>query len=75
MAFNDAATAVDEALLPATPGFVAESYRTLAERAKTMQFGLIEEDVVILDTETTGLSVQEHEIGRASCRERVYSSG
>lgn len=62
MAFHDAATAVDEALLPATPGFVAESYRTLAERAKTMQFGLIEEDVVILDTETTGLSVQEHEL-------------
>ena len=62
MAFHDAATAVDEALLPATPSFVTESYRTLAERAKTMQFGLIEEDVVILDTETTGLSVQEHEL-------------
>lgn len=56
------ASSIDEALLPATPRFVADAYRTLAERAKTMRFGLIEEDVVILDTETTGLSVQDNEL-------------
>lgn len=56
------ASSIDEALLPATPRFVADAYRTLAERAKTMRFGLIEEDVVVLDTETTGLSVQDNEL-------------
>ena len=52
----------EDALLPRTPAFVAEAYATLAERAKTRDFGLLEQDVVILDTETTGLSVQENEL-------------
>ncbi|WP_144743645.1 helicase C-terminal domain-containing protein [Enorma burkinafasonensis] len=62
MASCAGASPIDEALLPATPRFVADAYYTLAERAKTMRFGLIEEDVVILDTETTGLSVQDNEL-------------
>ena len=53
---------IDEAVLPGTPAFVVEAYATLAERAKTREFGLLEEDVIILDTETTGLSVQENEL-------------
>lgn len=53
---------IEEAVMPGTPGFVVESYKTLAERAKTREFGLIEQDVVVLDTETTGLSVSENEL-------------
>ena len=48
-----------EILLPDTPPEVEVAYRSLAERAKTQEFGLIEDDVVVLDTETTGLSFSE----------------
>lgn len=50
------------AVLPGTPGFVIEQYATLAERAKNRSFGLIEDDVIVLDTETTGLSCAENEL-------------
>lgn len=48
-----------EAVMPETPQFVIDAYASLAERAKTRQFGLIEDDVVVLDTETTGLSLRD----------------
>ena len=51
-----------QAVLPETPEFVIEKYASLSERAKTRSFGLIEDDVIILDTETTGLSVQENRL-------------
>ena len=54
--------ALASALMPDTPAFVAERYATLAERARTRSFGLLSDDVVILDTETTGLSAQENEL-------------
>lgn len=57
-AYNNMAAAV----LPGTPGFVIEQYATLAERAKNRSFGLIEDDVIVLDTETTGLSCAENEL-------------
>lgn len=53
---------MEEAVLPGTPRFVIEQYKTLAERARERVFGIIEEDVVILDTETTGLSVRDNEL-------------
>lgn len=56
--YNNMAAAV----LPGTPGFVIEQYATLAERAKSRSFGLIEDDVIVLDTETTGLSCAENEL-------------
>ena len=34
----------------------------LPNAPKTQSFGLIEEDVIVLDTETTGLSVQDNEL-------------
>ena len=45
---------IEDAVSPGTPKFVIDAYATLAERAKTQSFGLIEEDVIVLDTETTG---------------------
>lgn len=38
-----------------TPAAIVERYATLAQRAETRSFGLIEDDVIVLDTETTGL--------------------
>ena len=49
-------------LLPTTPQDVRERYLTLAERAKTEDFGPLEEDMVVLDTETTGLSFKDCEL-------------
>ena len=53
---------IEDAVQAGTPQFVIDSYATLAERAKTQEFGLIEEDVIVLDTETTGLSIQDNEL-------------
>ena len=53
---------MEEAVLPGTPQFVIDSYATLEERAKARDFGLIEDDVIVLDTETTGLSLADNEL-------------
>ena len=55
-------TTMADAVMAGTPDAVVAAYETLAERAKTRSFGLIEDDVIILDTETTGLSSQENEL-------------
>lgn len=55
-------TPLDALMLPGTPASVRQNYRTLAERAKTRDFGLFEGEVVVLDTETTGLSVRTSEL-------------
>lgn len=50
---------IKDILLPNTPLTVVESYTRLAQRAKLEDFDLLEEDIVVLDTETTGLSFNE----------------
>lgn len=50
---------LESLLLPGTPKSVRENYLSLAERAKTQEFGLLEDDIVVLDTETTGLSFKD----------------
>ena len=49
-------------LLPGTPEEIVRGYESLAERARESDFGFIEREVVVLDTETTGLSSQENEL-------------
>ena len=44
------------ALIPGTDADVAQRYASLAKRAATQRFGLIEPEFVVLDTETTGFS-------------------
>ena len=53
---------IDDILLPGTPASVRESYASLADRAAHEDFGLLEEDIVVLDTETTGLSFRDCEL-------------
>jgi ATP-dependent DNA helicase DinG len=52
----------DDAIAADTPEDVRELYRGYAAEAKTRNFGLLEEDVVVLDTETTGLSFKNCEL-------------
>ena len=53
---------IDDILLPGTPASVRENYATLTQRAAHEDFGLLEEDIVVLDTETTGLSFRDCEL-------------
>jgi ATP-dependent DNA helicase DinG len=54
--------ALDELLLPVTPTVIRERYESLSRRAEETSFGLLEEDIVMLDTETTGLSYRHNEL-------------
>ena len=58
-AAGDLAARIDALLLPGTPADVRASYLSLPERVRTQEFGLLEEDIVVLDTETTGLSFKD----------------
>lgn len=51
--------ALADIILPGTPDEVRESYLTLAGRARERDFGPLEDGVVVLDTETTGLSFRD----------------
>lgn len=53
---------VEDLLIPGTDPDVAKSYATLAKRAKGEHFGLYEDEVVVLDTETTGFNPEREEI-------------
>lgn len=50
---------LEELLLPGTPEAVRARYLSLSERARATDLGPLEEDVVVLDTETTGLSFKD----------------
>ena len=53
---------VDAFLNEQTPARVRERYRTLAETAQTADFGALDVDVVVIDTETTGVSYKSDEL-------------
>lgn len=53
---------VRDLLIPGTPERIAQKYLSLETRAKKASFGLLEEDMVVLDTETTGLSFRNCEL-------------
>jgi ATP-dependent DNA helicase DinG len=52
----------DDAIAADTPEDIRRMYHGYAEEAKTRNFGLLEDDVVVLDTETTGLSFKNCEL-------------
>ncbi len=62
MAQNNAQELLGRLLLPTTPTDVRAQYLTCAERAQKTDFGPLEEDMVVLDTETTGLSFKDCEL-------------
>ncbi len=62
MAQPQAQDLLGQLLLPTTPASVRAQYMTLAQRAAQHDFGPLEEDMVVLDTETTGLSFRDCEL-------------
>ena len=62
MTQSDVTRRLDALVMPSTPKEVHERYRTLAKRAQETSFGPLEEDFVVLDTETTGLSFRDCEL-------------
>lgn len=62
MAQDEKPVTLDSLLLPDTPAVVRDRYASLARRAQQTTFGLLEEDIVMLDTETTGLSFRQNEL-------------
>ena len=59
---SEAAVRLERMLLPDTPDAIRELYLSFEEQARTREFGLLEEDLVVLDTETTGLSFRTSEL-------------
>ena len=57
-----AALALDKLLLPTTAPEVRGRYHAFASRAQNETFGLLEQDIVMLDTETTGLSFRKDQL-------------
>ena len=53
---------VDAFLNEQTPDRVRARYRSLADAAKTADFGELDADVVVIDTETTGVSYKNDEL-------------
>lgn len=53
------APALKDLIAPGTPDDVRARYLSLERRAEGRDFGPLEEDVVVLDTETTGLSFKD----------------
>lgn len=49
-------------IMPGCDKDVAARYATLAQRARITHFGLLDDDVVVLDTETTGLDFKDCEL-------------
>jgi len=58
----DPRPAIEALLLPGTPEKARRAYLNLPNMARVRGFGPLEEDVVVLDTETTGLSFSRCEL-------------
>ena len=57
-----AAEVLKSIIAPGTDADIVERYLSLSERAAQCDFGLLEDDVVVLDTETTGLDFKTCEL-------------
>lgn len=56
------ANGLDTYILDNTPARIVQRYHALNEYAQNTDFGVLDEDVVVLDTETTGLSFNHDEL-------------
>lgn len=59
MASTNAKKKLEELIADGTPEAIRKQYHALAAEAEQRSFGLLEEDLIILDTETTGLSFKD----------------
>ena len=63
---------VDAFLNEQTPERVRARYRAVAEAAKTADFGELDADVVVIDTETTGVSYKSDELTQIAAARMVH---
>ncbi len=49
-------------ILPGTPADIIDRYASLSSRANSSAFGIFDNDIVVLDTETTGFSLNHDEL-------------
>ena len=47
---------IEKYLTETTPHRIVERYKALKDRATTGRFGVLDEDIIVIDTETTGIS-------------------
>ena len=59
---KSAASRLDAFIMENTPARTADRYRSLVAYAETHDFGILDEDVVVIDTETTGFSFNHDEL-------------
>ena len=62
---------VDAFLNEQTPDRIRARYRSLAETVKTADFGELDADVVVIDTETTGVSYKNDELTQIAAARMV----
>lgn len=55
-------SSIEKILLPGTPHLIKEAYLSLTQRASQLFFEPLENDFIVLDTETTGLSFRNCEL-------------
>ncbi len=60
--YNGAMTSVKDYILDGTPQDVIDRYEALADIARTSDFGKLDRNVVVVDTETTGFSFAHDEL-------------
>lgn len=65
-------TSLTPYILENTPTRVVERYRALAAYAQEHQFGVLDEDVVVIDTETTGFSFNHDELIQIAAARMVH---
>ena len=58
---------LDTYISDGTPERVRERYRRLSDLAKKMDFGALDENIVVIDTETTGFSFNHDELTQIAC--------
>ncbi len=64
--------ALDSYIVDNTPQHIRERYHSLVEFANAHNFGALDEDVVVLDTETTGLSFNHDELIQIAAARMVH---
>ncbi|WP_028263611.1 helicase C-terminal domain-containing protein [Atopobium fossor] len=62
MTQQTSSTLIEQFLLPDTPDAIAQTYAGLCEQAEQQDLGLLVDDFIVLDTETTGLSFKKCEL-------------
>lgn len=69
---SEAANPVDAFLSEATPASIRERYHALATLAEASDFGVLDQDVVVIDTETTGVSFKSDELTQIAAARMVH---